>query len=189
MDAGEPSAGQARAAPGLREMFLGWGKVGLMGFGGVTAWARRMVVEERRWLDDREYAALLGICQILPGPNTPNLCVVLGQRYAGLPGAIVSVAGLMAVPLLAVLAIGAAYDYLSGASLVRIAVGGAASAAAGLVFAAGVKMARGARLDGVQIGICAAVFVAVGVLRLPLLWAVVIFGPLSVAFFHFRRKS
>ena len=33
------------------------------------------------------------------------------------------------------------------------------------------------------------VFVAVGVFRLPLLWAVAIFGPLSVAFMHFRRKS
>ncbi|MCB1540201.1 MAG: chromate transporter [Rhodoblastus sp.] len=189
MDAGEPTAGRAKAAPGLAEMFVAWGKVGLMGFGGVTAWARRMVVEERRWLDDREYAALLGICQVLPGPNTPNLCVVLGQRYAGLAGAIVSVAGLMAAPLLAVLAIGAAYDYLSGAQLVRIAVGGAASAAAGLVFAAGMKMARGARLNPVQIGVCAAVFVAVGIFRLPLLAAVAVFGPLSIAFFHFRRRS
>ena len=175
--------------PTLAEMFLGWGKVGLMGFGGVTPWAHRMVVEERRWLDAREYAALLGICQVLPGPNTPNLCVVLGQRYAGLAGAIVSVAGLMAAPMVAILIIGAAYDYLSGANLVRIAVGGAASAAAGLVFAAGVKMARGARLDPIQVGICAAVFVAVGIFRLPLLWAVVLFGPASVAFFHFRRKG
>lgn len=174
--------------PSLLDLFLGWGKVGLMGFGGVTPWAHRMVVEERGWLDAREYSALLGICQILPGPNTPNLCVVLGQRYHGLAGAFVSVLGLMAVPLLAVLAIGAAYDYLSGASIVRIAVGGAASAAAGLVFAAGVKMARGARLDPLQIGICAAVFVAVGLFRLPLLWAVAVFGPLSVAFVHFRRK-
>ena len=180
---------KASETPTLLDMFLGWAWVGMMGFGGVTAWARRMVVEDRRWLDDREYAALLGICQVLPGPNTPNLCVVLGQRYAGFAGAFVSVLGLMIVPLLAVLAIGIAYDYLSGAQLVRIAVGGAASAAAGLVFAAGVKMARGARLDPVQAGVCVAVFVSVGVFRLPLLWAVAVFGPLSIAFFHFRRRS
>ena len=179
---------KASETPTLLDMFLGWAWVGMMGFGGVTAWARRMVVEDRRWLDDREYAALLGICQVLPGPNTPNLCVVLGQRYAGFAGAFVSVAGLMVVPLLAVLAIGIAYDYLSAAQLVRIAVGGAASAAAGLVFAAGVKMARGARLDPVQAGVCAAVFVSVGVFRMPLLWAVLIFGPASIALFHFRRR-
>ena len=184
----DAGSSEERKVPGLMDMFIGWGWVGLMGFGGVTPWAHRMVVEERRWLDAREYSALLGICQILPGPNTPNLCVVLGQRYAGLPGAIVSVAGLMAAPLLAVIAIGIAYDQLSGAMMVRIAVGGAASAVAGLVFAAGVKMARGARLDWVQIGICAAVFLAVGVFRLPLLWAVLLFGPASIAFFHVRRK-
>ncbi|HMN71495.1 MAG TPA: chromate transporter [Rhodoblastus sp.] len=182
-------ASRVLRTPSLLDMFLGWGWVGMMGFGGVTPWAHRMVVEKRGWLDDREYSALLGICQILPGPNTPNLCVVLGQRYAGLAGATVSILGLMTAPLLAIVAIGVAYDYLSGAQLVRIAVGGAASAVAGLVFAAGVKMARGARLDPVQVGICAAVFVAVGVFRAPLLLAVVIFGPLSVAFFHFRRKG
>ncbi len=185
----DEQASREATTPGLLDMFLGWGWVGMMGFGGVTPWAHRMVVEKRGWLDAREYSALLGICQILPGPNTPNLCVVLGQRYAGLAGAFVSILGLMTAPLLAIVAIGIAYDYLSGAQLVRIAVGGAASAVAGLVFAAGVKMARGARLDPVQIGICAAIFVAVGVFRTPLIWAVLIFGPLSIAFFHFRRKG
>lgn len=187
--ASEAEAGEGRNVPGLLDMYLGWAWVGLMGFGGVTPWSYRMVVEKRRWLDAREYSALLGICQILPGPNTPNLCVVLGQRFAGVAGAVVSVVGLMTAPLIAILIIGMAYDQLSGAALVRIAVGGAASAVAGLVFAAGVKMARGARLDPVQVGVCAAVFVAVGVFRLPLLWAVLIFGPASVAFFHFRRKG
>lgn len=187
--ASDGEASEARSVPGLLDMYLGWAWVGLMGFGGVTPWSHRMVVEKRRWLDAREYSALLGICQILPGPNTPNLCVVLGQRYAGLAGAIVSVLGLMSAPLVAIVIIGVAYDQLSGATLVRIAVGGAASAAAGLVFAAGVKMARGARLDPMQVGLCAAVFVAVGVFRLPLLWAVLIFGPASVAFFHFRRRG
>lgn len=184
-----PSAESLRSTPTVLELFLGWGKVGLMGFGGVTPWARRVVVEERRWLDDREYAALLGICQVLPGPNTPNVCVMLGQRFRGLSGAVASVVGLMTVPLLALIAIAAAYDYLSGAGLVRIAVGGAASAAAGLVFAAGVKMARGARLDVVQIAICVAVFVCVGAFRLPLVWALIAFGPASIALAHFWRRS
>lgn len=175
-------------APGPLDLFLGWGKVGLMGFGGVTPWARRIVVEERRWLDDAEYAALLGIAQVLPGPNTPNVCVILGQRFCGFAGAVASVAGLMAVPLLALLAIIGAYDLLSGAAPVRIGVGGAASAAAGLVFATGVKMARGAKLSHVQLAICGLVVVAVGLFRVPLIWALVTLGPISVALVHFGRR-
>ena len=62
----DAGSSEERKVPGLMDMFIGWGWVGLMGFGGVTPWAHRMVVEERRWLDAREYSALLGICQILP---------------------------------------------------------------------------------------------------------------------------
>ncbi len=90
-----------------------------MGFGGVTPWSRRMVVEDRKWLDDLEYAGLLGIAQVLPGPNTPNMCVIIGQRFAGLPGAIASVVGLMAVPLLALVVIAVGYDALASAGQQR----------------------------------------------------------------------
>ena len=57
--------------------------MGLLGFGGVLPWARRVLVEERAWLSEREFAELLGMCQILPGPNVVNLAVILGARWQG----------------------------------------------------------------------------------------------------------
>ncbi len=177
-----------REPPGVLELFLGWGKVGMMGFGGVTPWARRVVVEERKWLDDAEYAGILGIAQVLPGPNTPNVCVILGQHYAGAAGAIASVVGLMAVPLIALVAIALAYDALAAQKWFSSGVGGAAAAAAGLVIGTAIKMGRGARLDAIGILVCAAVFVAVGVFRVPLVWAVVLIGPVSVFLAHRRRS-
>lgn len=176
-------------APGVVELFLGWGKVGLMGFGGVTPWSRRMVVEDRAWLDDAEYAGLLGIAQVLPGPNTPNMCVIIGQRFAGVPGAVASVVGLMAAPLLALIVIAAGYDALAAHRWFSAGVGGAAAAAAGLVIGTAIKMGKGARLDLIGMGVCAAVFVAVGLLRVPLIWAVVVFGPVSVALAQYRRRA
>ncbi len=183
--------GDAKApiVPGALDLFLGWGKVGLMGFGGVTPWARRVVVEERRWLDDREYAGLFGIAQILPGPNTPNMCVIIGQKFAGLPGAVASVVGLMAVPLVALLALALGYDALSAHVWFNAGVGGAAAAAAGLVIATAVRMGRGAKLDVVGIAVCAGVFISVGLLRLPVPWAVLLFGPVSIALAHARRAK
>ena len=189
MSEGEAGAGAGRKNPGPLELFLGYGKVGLMGFGGVTPWARRVVVEERQWLDEREYAGLFGIAQVLPGPNTPNMCVMIGQRFCGWTGAVAAVVGLMTVPLLALIVIAMLYDSLSGAALVKVAVAGAASAAAGLVLATGGKMLRGARLDWPAIAICAAVFAAVGLFRTPLIWAVAVAGPISIAIVHVRRKS
>jgi chromate transporter len=32
--------------------------------------ARHVIIEERRWLTEKEFAAILGVGQILPGPNT-----------------------------------------------------------------------------------------------------------------------
>jgi len=55
--------------PTRRELFLTFFQIGLCGFGGVGPWARRIIVEDRRWMDDRGYAEILTICQVIPGPN------------------------------------------------------------------------------------------------------------------------
>ena len=67
-----------------RDLFLGFLKVGIQGFGGVLPWARRMIVEERHWLSEVEFTDLLSLCQLLPGPNIVNVSVALGHRFAGL---------------------------------------------------------------------------------------------------------
>ena len=189
MDANSAASPENSLRPSALDLYLGWGKVGLMGFGGVTPWARRMVVEERKWLDDSEYAGLLGIAQVLPGPNTPNMCVIIGQRFAGVAGAIASVVGLMTVPLLALIAIALVYDALAAHRWFTVGVGGAAAAAAGLVLGTAFKMGRGAKLDVVGVAVCAAVFVAVGLLHVPLIWAVLVAGPISIAITHTRRSA
>jgi chromate transporter len=60
-------------APTTGALFRGFLALGLMGFGGVLPLARRMLVEERRWLSGAEFADLLGLCQFLPGGNVINL--------------------------------------------------------------------------------------------------------------------
>ena len=89
--------------PDLKALFLGFSSVGLSGFGGVLPFARRMLVEERRWMSAEEFNAQLGLCQFLPGPNVVNLAVVVGKRCAGLSGAIVAPLGLLAGPIVIVL--------------------------------------------------------------------------------------
>src|ERR1700742_1414752 len=76
-----------------QELFLGFLKIGLLGFGGIAPWARHVIVEEKRWVTDKEFAAILGIGQILPGPNTMNAAVMLGDRFQGIPGVLLCLAG------------------------------------------------------------------------------------------------
>ena len=52
------------------DLFVGFLKVGMSGFGGVMPFARRMLVEERRWLTEHEFTEVLSLSQFLPGPTS-----------------------------------------------------------------------------------------------------------------------
>src|SRR3970282_1252894 len=75
------------------ELFLTFSRVSLSSFGGALFWVRRGLVEQQRWLTEREFVELLTIGQLLPGPNVLNLTVLVGYRFAGWTGAAASVAG------------------------------------------------------------------------------------------------
>src|SRR5436305_12245874 len=104
-----------RAAPRVTHagLFLAFLKMGLLGFGGVAPWVRHVIVEERRWMDDGEFASLLGLSQVLPGANTINTAVLLGDRFRGISGAAAAVLGLMAMPLAIAVATVEAYGAVS----------------------------------------------------------------------------
>jgi chromate transporter len=68
-------------------------RLGCVSFGGPTAHLghlRAELVERRRWLDDAQYADLVALCQVLPGPSSSQVVFALGMRRAGLPGALVA---------------------------------------------------------------------------------------------------
>ncbi|OYZ97597.1 MAG: chromate transporter, partial [Polynucleobacter sp. 24-46-87] len=65
------------------QLFISFSKIGMSGFGGVLPWARRTLVEQDKVLSSEEFSAMLGICQIVPGPNIVNLAVCVGARFAG----------------------------------------------------------------------------------------------------------
>lgn len=169
-----------RERPGCGELARGFCGIGLMGFGGVLPWARRMVVEQRSWLSAAEFTDLLALCQFLPGPNIVNFSVALGARFQGVRGAVSALAGLLAAPCAIVVALGALYARYGGLPPVRRAFIGLSAAAAGLVVANAIKIAwpLRARLRPVLVAVTA--FAALTVLRLPLLPSLLVLAPLSI---------
>lgn len=132
---------QAPSRPDLRALFLGFSAVGLSGFGGVLPFARRMLVEQKRWMTPEEFNAQLGLCQFLPGPNVVNLAVVVGKRYQGALGAIVAPVGLLAGPLAIVLLLALLYDAYGSLPLAQGMLRGVAAVGCGLLFAMAWRMA------------------------------------------------
>ena len=178
----------ATLPPTLGELFAGFFSVGIVGFGGVLPFIRRMVVDQRGWLTGAEFTDMLALCQFLPGPNVCNMAVTLGARDRGLRGAVVAVVALLAAPVLIVIGLGVVFDRLSVYPVVARALAGLASAAAGLVLATALRIAGplwGRRLG---MGVAAASFLAVAVLRLPLLPTLLVLVPLSVGL-HARQQG
>jgi chromate transporter len=126
--------------PDLRALFLGFSSVGLSGFGGVLPFARRMLVEQKRWMTAEEFNAQLGLCQFLPGPNVVNLAVVVGKRYGGVAGAIVAPLGLLAGPLVIVLLLALLYDRYGSLPIAQSMLRGIAAVGCGLLFAMAWRM-------------------------------------------------
>ncbi len=157
-----------RPVPTLTELFLGFFTIGVCGFGGVLPWARRTILETRRWLTPAEFTEVLGFCQFMPGGNIINVSIALGSRFRGLPGAIVSVIGLMAAPVTIVIALGAVYDQYRTIPAVAHAFAALAAAGAGMLIATALKIAAPLKGRWVAIGIAVLTFAAIAILRLPL---------------------
>lgn len=176
-----PDAAPPRRIPSIRAMFLAFLRVGISGFGGVMPFAHRMLVERERWLDEREFLDVLALCQFLPGPNIVNVSIVIGRRFGGLRGAVAAFAGLVTLPFLLIIALGALYVVAGPRAYVREAFGGVAAGSAGLVVAMAVRMGRPLRGSTWQMLVATAAFVAIAVLRWPLAWVLLGLVPLSLA--------
>ena len=179
----------AAEAVSPRELFFGFARIGLLGFGGVAPVARHVIVEERQWLDDRDYAAVLGVGQILPGANVLNASIMIGDRFCGARGAFAAVLGLMAAPLAILILVATLYAQFGDLPDVQAAVKGAAAAAAGLVIGAALKMGRALKPDLAAALSGAAAFVAVGLMSWPLAFVVLGLAPLAVAAAFWRRRA
>jgi chromate transporter len=79
-----------------REVFLVALRLGVTSFGGPVAhlgYFQRAYVRERGWLSAEDYAGLVALCQMLPGPASSQVGLLVGLRRAGWAGAFAAWAG------------------------------------------------------------------------------------------------
>lgn len=169
-----------RNPPTLRDLFAGFFWAGILGFGGVLPLARRMIVEERRWLSAAEFTDLLALCQFLPGPNICNLSVALGARFQGATGSFVAVLGLLTAPVMVALGLAGLYARYGNLPVVQHGFIGLSAAASGLILGTALKIAWPIRANTVGLGVAGLAVLAVAVLRLPLLPTMLVLAPLSI---------
>jgi chromate transporter len=163
----------------------------LAGFGGVLVWARRGIVDQHRWMTADEFNETFALCHFLPGPNIVNLSMVFGSRIRGIAGGIAAFAGLLAPPMIIMTILAALYARYGEIDALRHILAGVSCAAVGLLVAVVLRMMMPLikRRDVVGLLVLAAVFIAIGVARLPLQAVLLVAIPASIAITIFMRRK
>jgi chromate transporter len=167
----------------LGDLFWSFTWLALQGFGGVLAVVQREMVEKKRWMTREEFIEEWAVAQIMPGPNVVNLSLMIGGRYFGLRGAMTALAGMLAVPLLVVLALALVYAQVADNPHVAGALRGMGAVAAGLITATGLKLMSALKKHPLGVPACIALgvasFVGIALLRWPLAYVLLGLGGLS----------
>ncbi|HTA98978.1 MAG TPA: chromate transporter [Bradyrhizobium sp.] len=178
--------------PGLIALFVAFAKMSLSGFGGVLAFARRAIVEQHHWMSAEEFNETFALCHFLPGPNIVNLSVVFGSRFRGIAGGLAAFTGLIGPPVVIVTILAALYAHFGEVEALRRILAGVACAAVGLLMAVVLRMMMPLlkKRDYIGLALMAAVFAAIGLLRLPLPAVLLVAIPISIAIsFAIRRRA
>ena len=165
----------------LAALFVGFLKVSLLGFGGGLVWARRIVVDQKRWMDDRDFAEILTLCQLMPGPNIVGITLCSGSKLRGPLGAVSAVAGFILVPWTVGLAVGSLCLRYAHLPILQNILGGLSSAAAGLMIATGIRLLMLHRNHRTALLFAALAFAGMALTKLPLLVVLLGLAPVSVA--------
>ena len=91
-------AGKGRPEPGLLRALQVWLRIGLLSFGGPAAQIalmHREIVDQQKWLDEKQFLNALSFCMLLPGPEAMQLATYAGWRMHGVVGGLI--AGLLFV--------------------------------------------------------------------------------------------
>jgi chromate transporter len=177
----DPAAvdGPAGAQVGFRDLFRTFGRIGLLSFGGPAAQIallHRVVVEERRWLDDRRFGHGLNFCMLLPGPEAMQLATWTGWRLRGTLGGILAGVLFVLPGFFAILALSLLYVAAFDTGAVQALLYGLQAGIVAVVAAAVVRLGRRLLDRRLLVAIAASAFLAIFFLQVP--FPIIIIGAL-----------
>ena len=162
--------GVAVRHPTFSEAFPVWTRIGILSFGGPAgqiALMHRILVDERKWIDERGFLQALNFCMLLPGPEATQLATYVGWRMHGIRGGLA--AGLMFVlpgALLMVL-LSALYATFGKLPLAAALLVGVKAAVLAIVVEALIRIARRGLKEPAHQWLAALAFVAIFFFAVP----------------------
>jgi chromate transporter len=156
--------------PTFAEAFNVWLKIGCINFGGPAgqiAMMHRIVVDEKKWVEESRFLNALNFCMLLPGPEAQQLATYLGWLLHGVRGGLV--AGILFVLPGAFVMLGLSILYALGRGVPVIdgALFGIKAAVLVIVVEALIRIGKRALKTSVLMGLAAAAFFGIFVFDLP----------------------
>jgi chromate transporter len=134
-------------------------------------------------LTREQFIGDFAVAQVLPGPNMVNFALMIGDRCFGLRGAFAALAGMMFFPGLIIIALAVLFSSFGSLPEVQGALRGMGAVVVGLIAASGARLLGALRENAMGLPVCsmviAAGFVAVALLRIPLVWTLFVLGGLA----------
>ena len=178
---------EARLAT-VSQIFLEFLLIGATSYGGaVVAYLRSGLVAKRAWLDDKAFVELLSISQSLPGLNSTNMAILVGDRLRGLWGALAGIAGMCLPGGLLMFVVGILYHEHGDRPLATAALKGVAAAAVGLVLATAVQLGKRSLEHSSDLVFVALTIVGVNRLHQSVLTVLVVVGLIAILWYRPRK--
>jgi chromate transporter len=175
---------------GFGEALRVWLKIGCLGFGGPAgqiALMHRILVDEKRWVEETRYLHALNFCMLLPGPEAQKLATYVGWLLHGARGGLA--AGILFVLPGALVMLGVSLLYALGQGIAAVdgALFGVKAAVLAIVVEALLRIGRRGLKTRLLVGIAGAAFVGIHFLALP--FPLIVFVAGVVGYFTTREKA
>jgi chromate transporter len=156
--------------PGFEEFFKVWLKIGCVNFGGPAgqiAMMHRVMVDEKKWIDEARFLHALNFCMLLPGPEAQKLATYIGWLLHGVRGGLTSGILFVLPGALFMLGLSLLYALGRGVPLIDGALFGIKAAVLVIVVEALIRIGKRALKTSLLMALALAAFVGIFFLALP----------------------
>jgi chromate transporter len=174
----------------FKEALRVWLKVGCLGFGGPAgqiALMHRILVDEKKWVEESRYLHALNFCMLLPGPEAQKLATYVGWLLHGTRGGLAAGVLFVFPGALVMLGVSALYVLGQGIPAVEGALFGVKAAVLVIVVEALLRIGRRGLKTRLLLGVAAAAFVGIFFLELP--FPLIVAAAAAIGFFTTTEKG
>lgn len=167
-------------------LFWEFFKIGLFTIGGGMAMIpliQKLVVEDKKWLDEDETVDCLAVSQALPGVIAINSATYIGKKICGLTGAIATTLGVVAPSFIIILILVHVLDLVTGNPTVNAAFLGIKAAVCGLVVVSAIRLGKKILTGLFQWTLAIVALIMIAVFDITAVWAIIV-GAVAGILYH-----